>query len=84
MASHQQLGKGRESVLVEFAWAGGFPSEGRTLPGTKCVEGGGYIQQTGEQLLVRGVGLLKNFDDCILILWGKDIKRTKERGYVVR
>lgn len=25
--------------------------------------GGGYIQQTGEQLLVRGVGLLKNFKD---------------------
>ncbi len=25
--------------------------------------GGGYIQQTGEQLLVRGVGLLKNFSD---------------------
>ncbi len=25
--------------------------------------GGGYIQQTGEQLLIRGVGLLKNFSD---------------------
>ncbi len=25
--------------------------------------GGGYIQQTGEQLLVRGVGLLRNFKD---------------------
>lgn len=25
--------------------------------------GGGYIQQTGEQLLVRGVGLLKNIED---------------------
>ncbi len=25
--------------------------------------GGGYIQQTGEQLLVRGIGLLKSFED---------------------
>ena len=58
MASHQQLGKGRESVLVEFAWAGGFPSEGRTLPCTKCVGGGGYIQQSNSFGCVHHAALL--------------------------
>jgi cobalt-zinc-cadmium resistance protein CzcA len=35
----------------------------RAIEQTNLNVGGGYIQQTGEQLLVRGVGLLQNFDD---------------------
>ena len=35
----------------------------KAIEQTNINVGGGYIQQTGEQLLVRGVGLLKNFDD---------------------
>jgi cobalt-zinc-cadmium resistance protein CzcA len=33
------------------------------IEATNLNVGGGYIQQTGEQLLVRGVGLLKNFSE---------------------
>lgn len=33
------------------------------IESTNLNVGGGYIQQTGEQLLVRGVGLLQSFDD---------------------
>jgi cobalt-zinc-cadmium resistance protein CzcA len=35
----------------------------KAIEQTNVNVGGGYIQQTGEQLLVRGVGLLKSFDD---------------------
>ena len=35
----------------------------KAIEATNINVGGGYIQQTGEQLLVRGVGLLKNFSD---------------------
>ena len=35
----------------------------KAIEETNVNVGGGYIQQTGEQLLVRGVGLLQNFKD---------------------
>lgn len=35
----------------------------RAIKNTNINVGGGYIQQSAEQLLVRGVGLLKNFED---------------------
>ena len=35
----------------------------KAIEQTNLNVGGGYIQQTGEQLLVRGVGLLQTFDD---------------------
>ena len=35
----------------------------KAIESTNLNVGGGYIQQTGEQLLVRGVGLLQSFDD---------------------
>jgi cobalt-zinc-cadmium resistance protein CzcA len=35
----------------------------KAIEETNINVGGGYIQQTGEQLLVRGTGLLKNFKD---------------------
>ena len=35
----------------------------RAIEETNANVGGGYIQQTGQQLLVRGVGLLRTFED---------------------
>lgn len=40
----------------------------RAIENTNLNVGGGYIQQTGEQLLVRGVGLLQNLTDIGLVV----------------
>jgi cobalt-zinc-cadmium resistance protein CzcA len=40
----------------------------KAIEQTNLNVGGGYIQQTGEQLLIRGTGLLKNFKDITSVV----------------
>lgn len=53
----------RPNIIKMNKYAIDFDDIKDAIESTNANVGGGYIQQTGEQLLVRGVGLLKNIKD---------------------